>query len=79
MMNDIYVISVCQERERYLVDPRYEILGVFSSEDEALNAAICYFKREYGIEEEIDEDDDILSEYEDCSIIDKYELGYDYL
>lgn len=79
MMNDVYVISVCPERERYLVDPHYEILGVFSSEDEALNAAIDYFKREYDIDDGVDEDDDILSEYEDCYIIDKYEIGYAYL
>lgn len=74
MMNDVYVISVCPERERYLVDPHYEILGVFSSEDEALNATIDYLKREYDL---IDEDD--IDEYEDCYIIDKYEIGYAYL
>ena len=78
MMNDVYVISVCPERERYLVDPHYEILGVFSSEDRALRAASSYFRREYDIEDEAD-DDDIINEYEDCYIIDKYEIGYSYL
>lgn len=78
MMNDVYVTSVCSERERYLVDPHYEILGVFSSEDEAFRAAITYIREEYNIEDEADEDD-IINEYEDCYIIDKYEIGYAYL
>lgn len=71
----VFVAFVIEESERYLVDPRSSLLGVYETEDEAEDEIYNYLILNYDYEDA----DTVAEDFSDCYNIEKVTIGKTYL